>query len=350
MMTDHRSQVGTMQHSRVAVIGAGVVGLSTALCIQNNIPGTPVTVIADRFIQDTLSFGAAGFFRPDENIGPTLGITREWFRATFRHYEILLHGNEAETAGIKRLSGYALSSSNQEKLVNGTMKELCVGLRPVDEQELRNFPPKYKYGIFYNSILADPRKYLKWLTDKILCNGGHIKNQSVKDLQDLRDFSVVVNCSGLRAKELAEDPLLTPVRGQVIKVFAPWVTQFYYADGCYILPGTEYVTLGGTKQLGDWNMAVSQHDRDYIWSTCTAVLPSLKDAKVIEDWVGLRPFRQPIRIEAEVLGSGSNQCKVVHNYGHGAHGINTSWGTALHATRLVSDMLQHKMTSALAKL
>lgn len=290
-MTDHRSQVGTTQHSRVAVIGAGVVGLSTALCIQNNIPSTSVTVIADRFIQDTLSFGAAGFFRPDENIGPTLSITREWFRATFRHYEILLHGNEAETAGIKRLSGYALSSSNQEKLVNGTMKELCVGLRPVDEQELRNFPPKYKYGIFYNSILADPRKYLKWLTDKILCNGGHIKNQSVKDLQDLRDFSVVVNCSGLRAKELAEDPLLTPVRGQVIK-----------------------------------------------------------DAKVIEDWVGLRPFRQPIRIEAEVLGSGSNQCKVVHNYGHGAHGINTSWGTALHATRLVSDMLRHKMTSALAKL
>uniref|UniRef100_A0A224YR75 D-aspartate oxidase n=1 Tax=Rhipicephalus zambeziensis TaxID=60191 RepID=A0A224YR75_9ACAR len=349
-MTDHQSQVGRMQHSRVAVIGAGVVGLSTALCIQNSIPGTSVTVIADRFIQDTLSFGAAGFFRPDENIGPTLGITRGWFRATFRHYEGLLHGNEAETAGIKRLSGYALSSSNPEKLVNGTMKELCVGLRYVDEQELRNFPLKYKYGIFYNSILADPRKYLKWLTDKILSNGGHIKNQSVKDLQDLRDFSVVVNCSGLRAKELTEDPLLTPVRGQVIKVFAPWVTQFYYADGCYILPGTEYVTLGGTKQLGDWNMAVSQHDREYIWSTCTAVLPSLKDAKVIEDWVGLRPFRQPIRIEAEVLGSGSNQCKVVHNYGHGAHGINTSWGTALHATHLVSDMLQQKMASALAKL
>ncbi|XP_075556792.1 D-aspartate oxidase-like isoform X4 [Dermacentor variabilis] len=281
-MTEHQSQVGRMQRKRVVVIGAGVIGLSTALCIQNNIPGTSVTVIADRFIQDTLSFGAAGFFRPDENIGPTLDITR--------------------------------------------------------------------YGIFYNSILADPRKYLKWLTHKILCNGGDIKNQVVKDLQDLKDFNVVVNCSGLRAKELTEDPLLTPVRGQVIKVLAPWVTQFYYANGCYILPGTEYVTLGGTKQLGDWNMEVSQHDRDYIWNTCTAVLPSLKDAKVIEDWVGLRPFRQPIRIEAEVLGSGSNQCKVVHNYGHGAHGINTSWGTALHATHLVSDMLQHETVSILAKL
>uniref|UniRef100_G3MP03 FAD dependent oxidoreductase domain-containing protein n=1 Tax=Amblyomma maculatum TaxID=34609 RepID=G3MP03_AMBMU len=341
-MPAHQSQVGSPAQKRVAVVGAGVVGLSTALCIQENIPGIAVTVFADRFIEDTLSFGAAGFFRPDENIGPTLDITRDWFRRTFRRHEALLHSNTAEAAGIKKLSGYALSSSNPEKLVNGTMKELCDGLRPITEGELKNFPLKYKYGIFYSSILADPRKYLKWLTDRIIYNGGQLKNKTIKDLRDLEEFGVIVNCSGLRAKELTEDPLLTPVRGQVIKVYAPWVTKFYYADGCYILPGTEYVTLGGTKQLGDWNIQVSQHDRDYIWSTCTAVLPSLKDCKVIEDWVGLRPFRQPIRIETEVLGCGGKKCKVVHNYGHGAHGINTSWGTALHATSLVNEVLQHK--------
>ncbi|XP_065299468.1 D-aspartate oxidase-like isoform X2 [Dermacentor albipictus] len=261
-----------MQRKTVVVIGAGVIGLSTALCIQNNIPGTSVTVIADRFIQDTLSFGAAGFFRPDENIGPTLDITREWFRATFRHYEILLRGSTAETAGIKKLSGYALSSSNPEKLVNGTMKELCAGLRPLDEQELRNFPLKYKYGIFYNSILADPRKYLKWLTDKILCNGGHIRNQVVKDLQDLKDFNVVVNCSGLRAKELTEDPLLTPVRGQVIKVLAPWVTQFYYADGCYILPG--WFTTMAMEHMESIHPGVQHSMQHTLLATCCSMKQS----------------------------------------------------------------------------
>lgn len=346
IMAAQRGHARGRDQTRVAVVGAGVVGLSTALCIQKNIPGCSVTVVADRFIEDTLSFGAAGFFRPDENIGPALNFTRGWFRATFRHFETLLRDNSGEAAGIKRLSGYALSSNNPDKLVNGTMRELCVGLRQMSEQELRNFPPKYKHGIFYNSILADPRKYLKWLTDQITQNGGQFRTQVIKDLKELSDFCVIVNCSGLRAKELTEDPLLTPVRGQVIKVFAPWVTKFYYADGCYILPGTEYVTLGGTKQLGDWNVEVSQHDRDYIWETCTTVLPGLKDAKVIEDWVGLRPFRQPIRIEAEVLGS----CKVVHNYGHGAHGINTSWGTAHDATSLVKKMLKKKTADKLAKL
>lgn len=349
-MATRQGRASRRDQAQVAVVGAGVIGLSTALCVQKSIPGCSVTLFADRFIEDTLSFGAAGFFRPDENIGPSLDVTREWFRTTFRHYEMLLRDNKGEEAGIKRLSGYALTSGDPEKLVNGTMRELCVGLRQIAEQELGNFPPKYKHGIFYNSILTDPRKYLKWLTGQIIQQCGQIRNQVIKNLQELSDFDVVVNCSGLRAKELTKDPLLTPVRGQVIKVFAPWVTQFYYADGCYILPGTEYVTLGGTKQLGDWNTGVSQHDRDYIWNTCTSVLPSLQDAEVIEDWVGLRPFRQPIRIEAEVLGSSTKQCQVVHNYGHGAHGINTSWGTALHATHLVSKMLERGKTDPLAKL
>uniref|UniRef100_A0A6B0U8A5 Putative secreted protein n=1 Tax=Ixodes ricinus TaxID=34613 RepID=A0A6B0U8A5_IXORI len=61
---------------RIAVLGAGVVGLSTALCLQRTIPKVSVTVIADQFIEDTLSFGAGGFFRPDLNIGPTYDVTR----------------------------------------------------------------------------------------------------------------------------------------------------------------------------------------------------------------------------------------------------------------------------------
>lgn len=84
---------------------------------------------------------------------------------------MLLRDNKGEEAGIKRLSGYALTSGDPEKLVNGTMRELCVGLRQIAEQELGNFPPKYKHGIFYNSILTDPRKYLKWLTGQFLHPG-----------------------------------------------------------------------------------------------------------------------------------------------------------------------------------
>ena len=46
------------------VVGAGVVGLCTALNIQQTIPGCLVTVMADKFGEDTTSDGAAGIFRP----------------------------------------------------------------------------------------------------------------------------------------------------------------------------------------------------------------------------------------------------------------------------------------------
>ncbi|KAG0416462.1 hypothetical protein HPB47_006361, partial [Ixodes persulcatus] len=295
---------------RIAVLGAGVVGLSTALCLQRTIPKVSVTVIADQFIEDTLSFGAGGFFRPDLNIGPTYDVTRRWYRETFMHYERLLKDNLGEAAGIKRLSGFALSSISSDVLTNELMKELCSGLRALSPEEMTRFPEKYNFGIFYSSILADPRKYLQWLTDRITESGGHFTKKVVQSLQEVgKEFDIVVNCTGLRAKELTEDFLLTPIRGQAIKIHAPWVTQFFYADGCYVLPGTEYVTLGGIKQFGDWNMQVSQHDRKYIWENCVSVVPSLKDGKVVQDWVGLRPFRQPIRVEAELLGFAPNQCK-----------------------------------------
>ena len=52
----------------VAVIGAGVVGLSAACIIQDQQPGAQVTIIADKFTNDTTSHGAAGLFRPSREL------------------------------------------------------------------------------------------------------------------------------------------------------------------------------------------------------------------------------------------------------------------------------------------
>jgi len=45
---------------RVAVLGAGVIGLSSALRLTQEIPNTEVTIIAESFDTDTTSSGAAG--------------------------------------------------------------------------------------------------------------------------------------------------------------------------------------------------------------------------------------------------------------------------------------------------
>lgn len=61
-----------MNAKNIAVIGGGVVGLSTALCIKNEFPFLNITIIADKVENDTLSAGAGGLFRPEINIDPDL--------------------------------------------------------------------------------------------------------------------------------------------------------------------------------------------------------------------------------------------------------------------------------------
>lgn len=53
-----------MKKPRVCVVGAGVIGLSTAVRIQNELPNYDVTVLADRFTPDTTSDGSGGFWQP----------------------------------------------------------------------------------------------------------------------------------------------------------------------------------------------------------------------------------------------------------------------------------------------
>lgn len=66
-----------MTRKSVAVIGAGVVGINSALEVQRRYPNFDVTVIADKFNGETLSDGAAGLIRPESYIfGPNLEMSR----------------------------------------------------------------------------------------------------------------------------------------------------------------------------------------------------------------------------------------------------------------------------------
>lgn len=62
---------------KICVLGAGVVGLTTALEIQNEFPNSQVTILAEKFNEDTTSDIAAGIFRPATSFsGPTEEITQ----------------------------------------------------------------------------------------------------------------------------------------------------------------------------------------------------------------------------------------------------------------------------------
>ena len=51
-------------HTKVAIVGAGICGLSTAIRLQDADPSLDITIIAEKFSPNTTSDGAAGFWCP----------------------------------------------------------------------------------------------------------------------------------------------------------------------------------------------------------------------------------------------------------------------------------------------
>lgn len=72
-----RFQLVKMGVKRVGILGAGVVGLNTAIQLQKEFPTLDVTIIAEKFNQETTSDGAAGLFRPSPSFGgPSVEVTK----------------------------------------------------------------------------------------------------------------------------------------------------------------------------------------------------------------------------------------------------------------------------------
>ncbi len=100
----------------------------------------------------------------------------------------------------------------------------------------------------------------------------------------------------------------------------------------YILPQPGGLILGGTAEEDDWSLTPDPRTAAAIVARCAAVRPEIAGARVLQHRVGLRPARDTVRLEREVLPGGGT---VVHNYGHGGAGVTVAWGCARRAAGLV---------------
>ncbi|CAJ1073325.1 D-aspartate oxidase [Xyrichtys novacula] len=329
-----------MKRVRVAVVGAGVVGFSTAVCIAEALPSCSVTLIAEKFSPDTTSDGAAGILYPGTFPDIPLERQRHWFKDSFDHLLAIAQSEHAPEAGVMLSSGWQIF-----KEVPANKKphfsECMFGFRFMTDEELKRFPD-HKFGQAFTTVKCECSSYLPWLEKRFRRAGGQVEKRKVNSLQELSSsYDLIVNCSGLGSKTLVDDGDVYPVRGQVLKVEAPWL-QHFIRDGdgkTYIYPGIHSVTIGGTRQQDDWRLNVDPGDTKGILERCGRLEPSLSKAKVLSKWVGLRPGRKNPRVEREVVQLQGRRVPVVHNYGHGGWGVTLAWGTARDALGLVRQCL-----------
>ncbi|XP_063701279.1 D-aspartate oxidase-like [Culicoides brevitarsis] len=330
---------------KFCVIGAGVQGISAALELQSQFRNSEVTLIADKFCGETTSDVAAGIFRPTVNFtGASWELSCKVLRDSYEHWDELRKGSDAGLNGVTQLSGYIFSKRSPETVKNPLMKEIVPLYRTATQDELELCNGGWKYGSFYNTLITDCGLYLPWALKKFKQNGGKTHKMVLKSFSELQNdsYDVVINCAGLGSRFLCNDTNIVPIRGQVYKVHAPWIKMAFYADDdTYAIPGCRSVSLGTCSNFDNYNTEWNEFDAASIRQRCFSLLPSLKNAKIIEKRVGLRPYRNPLRLEIELKEDVNGKVmKIVHNYGHGAFGVMSAPGCAKFAVNLARDAIK----------
>jgi D-amino-acid oxidase len=287
---------------RAIVIGAGVVGLTTAMRLRE--AGVAADVVAREEPGDTTSAVAAALWYPYRAL-PAERVTA-WSAATY--------GALAGLAGVAG-AGVRMRAGTERLAPDAPdpwWRDAVPGLQRTRE------------GLRFVAPAVDMSIHLPWLARRLRALGGTIERRAVAALDEL-DADAVVNCTGLGARELAGDTSLTAVRGQVVRVTAPDVDEWLLDQAdpqrlVYIVPRERDVVLGGTAQEGVEDLEPDPATSAAIRERCAALVPALRDAPVVGVAVGLRPVRPTVRLEAEG--------RVVHCYGHGGAGVTLAWGCA----------------------
>ncbi len=209
---------------RVAVIGAGVIGMTTALRLAEM--GAQVTVYAAEFTPDTRSARATGVWSPSSRIGLSDAMDASanarwegWARRSW-----VVHQQMLGLAGdpVEFLTQYNLSGG-EEPDIDATRPYARLGSR------LRDLTPRWPElaeaanpfpshaVVAGQQMVFNVAEYSDRLTRMLLMRGGRMERRTFPDRAAMLALEepVVVNCTGYAARHLWGDESVVPVRGQI---------------------------------------------------------------------------------------------------------------------------------------
>jgi D-amino-acid oxidase len=253
--------------SRAAVLGCGVIGLTTARILQNR--GWQVTIYAADLPPATTSNVAGAQWTPtsvfawDAVTPPFMDAYRSAARIANRAFQLMI----GPTYGVRWLDNYQLkrdagaTGGEIDNARRAGIEDLYADVETIDPSTLPFVG--FKDVQRFSTMLIEPNTFLPAVQRDFLIAGGRIAVRTFRAASELTALPepVVFNCTGLGARALFNDAELGPVRGQLTflepqaDVDYIYLTQ-YADDPLYMFPRSDGIVLGGTFQHGDWSTSV----------------------------------------------------------------------------------------------
>lgn len=248
---------GAGAERRAAVLGCGVVGLSTARLLQRR--GFHVTIYARDLPPNTTSDRSGASWYPSmvvEESRATPAFRTQLERAgrlSQREFQTLAGDPRY---GVRWREQYFLTDEWTEQMEAGS-PEYRMFQEFYPDPELFG-PGRHPFPTRYvardHTLFIEPHVYLRALLEDVRVAGGDVVVRTFHDLSDVRALPepLVFNCTGLGARELVGDEELVPVRGQLVFLLPqPEVEYAVLFDGFrYMFPRRDGILLGGTAERG----------------------------------------------------------------------------------------------------
>ncbi|MGV3623896.1 MAG: FAD-dependent oxidoreductase [Archangium sp.] len=264
------SMVGTAPKS-IAVLGAGVIGLTTATTLLEKFPKASITIYAkDLDPRSTTSWVAGGQFEPS-------GIYKEYEKASRREeFHSLMRASHLRVKALQ--NGGQRQRYGIAERKNYTLEHEIPGF---DKHTPRDVVPAFRSGrLPFKSLNVVGREYTTWLQNPTLLLPALIEdleNSGVKfvaktfasrdEVAGLPD-AVIVNCTGLGAGALFNDDKLVPQRGHLVVLKKTDPRQFYFfSGGCsnfaisYVFCRQDDVVIGGSVVANETDTSVTEADK-----------------------------------------------------------------------------------------
>lgn len=334
-----------MSHSSadIAVIGAGVAGLASALALAD--AGLDVVLISDARAGEA-SPAAGGIL--DTGHGFAHESTRDMMRTArdlWPAYATALGERTGVPVPLNRDGVLELAPSIHEA---ERLRALAGGdVAWLDANELRALEPQLTHALgalhFRHDGALNPLVLLKALKHAV---GKHVHirvmpqtvtaiapgrpddavSLTLLDTPTLTTTTIsamrVVVAAGTWSGALAGVPMhlpVAPVRGQLMSVASKALRHVVMLGQGYAIPrGDGRTIIGGTEEHTGFDAAHTAEGVQQIRALAAAILPSLGTAGMLSTWAGLRPMT---RDGLPIIGPDPEHPSVLYACGHGKNGI-----------------------------